>query len=86
MIYYWRMPSVKEFVNIRVSRTSKVLVEISHRESLLRKRMSNAFIRQSFQHQTISTGAPDSIPNENIPELSSIPESPSLDLRTTIRV
>ena len=75
MIYYWRMPSVKEFVNVRVSRTSRVLMEISNSE--LRKRVSNAFIRPGYQHQTLSTGAPDSSPSANIPELAEIPEASS---------
>ena len=74
MIYYWRMPTVKEFVNVRVSRTSRVLMDISNKESEFRKRVSNAFIRSGYQHQTLSTQAPDSSPSGNIPELCDLGE------------
>ena len=70
IIYYWRMPSVKEFVNVRVSRTSRVLLDISNKESELRKRVSSAFIRPGYQHQTLSTGAPDSSPSATTPEFT----------------
>lgn len=83
VIYYWRMPSVKEFVNLRVSRTSRVFIDLSNKESRLRKRVSGAFIsnRAGYAHQTLSTGAPDSSPSANTHDLTDIPEAPSRSSR-----
>ena len=68
IIYYWRMRSVKEFIDDRVRVTSRQLLDLNNRESVLRKRVSNVF-RPSGYTQTYSVAEPvlpvPELPTEN---------------------